>query len=78
MLLRRRKHYHGDGLNVRIGFYFLQHLDYLGLVLGARVEVLQQFAFDHTLLVRINGEHERHLSQKISQYVLVQPAGGGQ
>ncbi len=53
---------------------FLQHLDYLGLVLGARVEVLQQFAFDHTLLVRINGEHERHLSQKISQYLLVQPA----
>ncbi len=51
---------------------FLQHLEYLGLVLGARVEVCQHFAFDNSLQVRINNSTERTISQKISQHLYVQ------
>lgn len=51
---------------------FLQHLDYLGLVLGARVELCQHFTFDNSLLVKINGNTERTISQKVSQHLFVQ------
>lgn len=49
---------------------FLQHLDQLGLTLGAAVEVLEKFSYDDSMRVRIS-EREVVLSKKTGQNVFV-------
>jgi DtxR family transcriptional regulator, Mn-dependent transcriptional regulator len=50
---------------------FLQYLDQQGLTLGASLEVLERFPYDHSLRVRTHGERELVLSEKVCQNLYV-------
>ncbi|MCS7155633.1 MAG: metal-dependent transcriptional regulator [Bacteroidota bacterium] len=55
---------------------FLRYLAKIGLKPGARLEVVERFAFDGSMQVRL-GEEERLLSAYAAQNVLVVPLGLG-
>ncbi len=50
---------------------FLQQLDRLKLVLGAKVEILEKFDYDGSLHIRINGTTEQTISGKVAQNIYV-------
>lgn len=50
---------------------FLQHLDRVGLVLAAKVEVLEVFEFDKSVKIRLNESTELLISNKVSENVFV-------
>ena len=50
---------------------FLQYLDKVGLPLGARVEVLDKVAFDHSLELRINRDRTALVSAEVSRNLFV-------
>lgn len=49
---------------------FLQHLNQLGLALGAKIEVMELFPFDHSLKIRANGAPVM-LSEKVAQNLMI-------
>jgi DtxR family Mn-dependent transcriptional regulator len=51
---------------------FLQHLDRLGLVLGAELHVLERFEFDGSMRLNLGEQGEVVISQKVSQQVFIQ------
>lgn len=51
---------------------FLQYLDRMQLVLGTQITVLECFAYDESLKVRIGEKREQLLSKKVSQNLFVQ------
>lgn len=50
---------------------FLQYLDKIGLPLGARVEVLDKIAFDHSLELRVNRDRTALVSAEVSRNLFV-------
>ena len=50
---------------------FLQHLDRIGLVLGAELTVLDVFDFDKSVKIRLNDASEIIVSQKVSENVFI-------
>jgi DtxR family Mn-dependent transcriptional regulator len=50
---------------------FLQHLDRVGLVLAAKVEILEVFEFDKSVKIRLNESIELLISNKVSENVFV-------
>lgn len=50
---------------------FLQHLDRVGLVLAAKVEILEVFEFDKSVKIRLNELTELLISNKVSENVFV-------
>lgn len=50
---------------------FLQYLDKVGLPLGARVEVLDKIAFDHSLELRVNRDRTALISAEVSRNLFV-------
>ena len=50
---------------------FLQYLDKVGLPLGARVEVLDKVAFDHSLELRVNRDRTALISAEVSRNLFV-------
>jgi DtxR family Mn-dependent transcriptional regulator len=50
---------------------FLQQLDRLRLMLGAKVEILEKFDYDGSLHIRINGTFEQTISGKVAQNIYV-------
>ncbi|WP_375416155.1 metal-dependent transcriptional regulator [uncultured Hymenobacter sp.] len=50
---------------------FLQYLDKVGLPLGARVEVLDIVAFDHSLELRVNRDRTALVSAEVSRNLFV-------
>lgn len=50
---------------------FLQHLDRVGLVLAAKVEILEVFEFDKSVKIRLNESTELLISNKVSENVFV-------
>jgi DtxR family Mn-dependent transcriptional regulator len=50
---------------------FLQYLDKVGLPLGARVEVLDKIAFDHSLELRVNRDRTVLISAEVSRNLFV-------
>ncbi|GIV31911.1 MAG: iron-dependent repressor [Saprospiraceae bacterium] len=53
---------------------FLQFLDRLGIGLGTRLAVEEQFDFDQTVRVRLPNDTDTVLAGKVSSHLLVQPA----
>ena len=51
---------------------FLQYLDKQGLVLGARVEIIEKFSYDESVKIILNGERELVLSDKVSRNLFIQ------
>lgn len=51
---------------------FLEYLDKQGLVLGAKIEILEKFDYDNTCQIRLNGEKELVLSEKVSKNLFIQ------
>lgn len=51
---------------------FLQYLDQIRMVLGAKIEVLDRFEFDESVKILLNGNQQLMLSIKVSQNVFVQ------
>lgn len=52
---------------------FLQYLDQVGLSLGARLELLERFPFDHSMRVRTQDGRELTLSEKVGQNLFLTP-----
>lgn len=50
---------------------FLQHLDRLGLVLGARVEIEEYFQFDGSLQIVLNGQRAISLSKQVHKNIYI-------
>ena len=50
---------------------FLQHLDRIGLVLAAKVDVLEIFEFDKSVKIKLNGTTDLLVSSKVSENVFV-------
>lgn len=50
---------------------FLQHLNRVGLVLAAKVAVLEVFEFDKSVKLRLNGTTDLLISSKVSENVFV-------
>jgi DtxR family Mn-dependent transcriptional regulator len=50
---------------------FLQYLDQLGLTLGAELELLERIVYDQSVRVRLSGERELVLSEKVAQNLFV-------
>jgi DtxR family Mn-dependent transcriptional regulator len=50
---------------------FLQHLDKLGLVLGAEVEILEVFEFDASQVIRLNGKSEFSISKQVNKNIFL-------
>ena len=50
---------------------FLQHLDRIGLVLAAKVNVLEIFEFDKSVKIRLNDSTDLLVSSKVSENVFV-------
>jgi DtxR family Mn-dependent transcriptional regulator len=51
---------------------FLQYLDKQGLVLGARVKIMEKFSYDESIQIILNGEKELVLSDKVSRNLFIQ------
>lgn len=54
---------------------FLQYLDYVELILGARIQVLEKFNYDESMKIALNQEKEQLLSKKVCQNLYVQAEG---
>lgn len=54
---------------------FLQFLDRMGLTLGAEVQVMERFEYDGTIRIRVHGEEERILSEKVAQNLFIKGSG---
>ena len=50
---------------------FLQHLDRLGLVLAAKVMILEVFEFDKSVKIKLNDNSELLISNKVSENVFI-------
>ena len=50
---------------------FLQHLDRLGLVLAAKVTILEVFEFDKSVKIKLNDNAELLISNKVSENVFI-------
>lgn len=50
---------------------FLQYLDQMGLILGARLELLERFPYDQSVRVRTQNGQEITLSEKVGQNLYV-------
>ena len=50
---------------------FLQHLDRLGLVLAAKVTILEVFEFDKSVKIKLNDNSELLISNKVSENVFI-------
>ena len=50
---------------------FLQHLDRLGLVLAAKVTILEVFEFDKSVKIKLNDSAELLISNKVSENVFI-------
>ncbi|MEZ4980357.1 MAG: FeoA family protein [Saprospiraceae bacterium] len=50
---------------------FLQHLDKLGLVLGAEVEIIEVFEFDASQVIRLNGKSEFSISKQVNKNIFL-------
>jgi DtxR family transcriptional regulator, Mn-dependent transcriptional regulator len=50
---------------------FLQHLNRIGVVLGVKIEVLETFAFDGSVRLRLNGAAEVVVSDRVSNGVFL-------
>ena len=50
---------------------FLQHLDRLGLVLAAKVTILEVFEFDKSVKIKLNENAELLISNKVSENVFI-------
>lgn len=50
---------------------FLQHLNRVGLILAAKVEILEVFEFDKSVKIRLNNSNELLISNKVSENVFV-------
>jgi DtxR family transcriptional regulator, Mn-dependent transcriptional regulator len=50
---------------------FLQHLNRIGVVLGVKIEVLEIFAFDGSMRLRLNGTVEVVVSDRVSNGVFL-------
>ena len=53
------------------GTTFLQFFKKLGLAVGDRLEIRSVEVFDGSMLVRINGKKQVHLSREVAQNTLV-------
>jgi DtxR family Mn-dependent transcriptional regulator len=51
---------------------FLQYLDKQGLVLGARVKIIEKFSYDESIQVILNDKKELVLSDKVSRNLFIQ------
>lgn len=51
---------------------FLQYLDRLRLVLGAKVQLVEHFEYDESVKILLNGEQEQILSKKVAQNLFIQ------
>jgi len=52
---------------------FLQYLDRVNLILGAKVKLLERFEYDESVRILVNEEQEQVLSNKVSQNVFLKP-----
>lgn len=50
---------------------FLQYLDKTGLVLGARVQIIEKFDFDDSIKLLLNGQNELTISSKVAQNLYI-------
>lgn len=50
---------------------FLQYLDQLQLILGARVKVIERFDYDESVKILLNGTKEQVLSKKVCQNLYI-------
>lgn len=50
---------------------FLQYLLKLNVVIGTKIEFLEQISYDQSLVISINGEEKTTVSQKFGQNILV-------
>ena len=50
---------------------FLQYLDQMGLILGAKLELLERFPYDQSLRIRTQDGQELTLSEKVGQNLYV-------
>lgn len=51
---------------------FLQYLDKQGLVLGAKIEILEKFDYDESIQIKLNSDKEIVLSDKVSRNLFIQ------
>ncbi|HMN88985.1 MAG TPA: metal-dependent transcriptional regulator [Saprospiraceae bacterium] len=51
---------------------FLQYLDRLQLVLGAKVQLLERFEYDESVKIILNEQQEQILSKKVAQNLFIQ------
>lgn len=49
---------------------FLQHLNQLGIALGADISVLEHFPFDHSLQIQVAGKAVT-ISEKVAQNLMI-------
>lgn len=54
---------------------FLQHLDRMGLTLGASVKICERFEFDGSIRLQLDDERDLVVSQKVSQNIFIQKRG---
>jgi DtxR family transcriptional regulator, Mn-dependent transcriptional regulator len=50
---------------------FLQHLQQIGLILGARVQLVERVAYDQSLKIIVNDTPEMMISEKVSRHLFV-------
>lgn len=50
---------------------FLQYLDQMQLILGARVKVIEKFDYDESVKILLNGSKEQVLSKKVCQNLYI-------
>lgn len=54
---------------------FLQHLDRMGLTLGASVKICERFEFDGSIRLQLDDKRDLVVSQKVSQNIFIQKRG---
>lgn len=50
---------------------FLQYLQKLGINIGTRIQLVEKIAFDSSLVISINGEEQKTVSQKFGESLLI-------
>jgi len=50
---------------------FLKYLESIKLLLGAKIEVVEKFEFDESVLVKVNGKNEIMLSSLVCKNLIV-------
>lgn len=53
---------------------FLQYLDSVNLNLGSAIKVLETYAFDHSMLIELDGGRQLNVSYEVAQNLYVKPA----